>query len=211
MKLINTLKLPSYVHSVAKHNNIIYVGRENGKIMCSARNLNTHALNEFADVGGFVSSIEVYQNELFVMSVSTQNIMVYDFDKTLKRSWFHDSYSNNFTKLRVVNDQVVVPGRSEKTLAVYGLQGNLLKEIACPNMSNYWKALTVCGDDSVILSDYQANSVSRININSGEVMWTSEHVQKPQGVVCYKNRYVLVTNQNSNTRIWILDIKTGKL
>ena len=76
-------------------------------------------------------------------------------------------------------------------------------------MSNNWKALAVCWDDSVILSDYGENSVSKVNIDSGEITWTSNHVQKPQGVVCYKNRYVLVTNQNSDTRIWILDINTG--
>ena len=210
MKLINTIYLPSFVHSVAKHNNILYVGLENRKVMCSDRNVNTPALTEFADVGGFVSSIEVYNNELYVLSANAKKVVVYSLDKILKRSWSHNGHSGNFNKLRVINDQVFVPGRSQKSLAVYDLQGTLIKQITCPTMSNNQKALAVCGDDSFILSDYGANSVSRININSGEVMWTSKHVQRPLGVVCYKSRYVLVTNQNSNTRIWILDINTGK-
>ena len=211
MKLINTLLVLSNVHSVAQHNNIIYVGLENSKIiLCSDRNLNTPALTEFADVGGFVSSIEVYNNELYVLSANAKKVVVYSLDKILKRSWSHNGHSGNFNKLRVINDRVVVPGRSEKNLAVYDLQGNPLKQITCPTMSNNWKALAVCGDDSVILSDYEANSISRINIDSGEVMWTSKHVQYPQGVVCYKNRYVLVTNCNPDTRIWILDADTGK-
>ena len=211
MKLINTINLPSFVHSVAKHNNILYVGLENRKVMCSDRNVNTPALTEFADVGGFVSSIEVYNNELYVLSANAKKVVVYSLDKILKRSWSHNGHSGNFNKLRVINDQVFVPGRSQKSLAVYDLQGTLIKQINCPSMSNNWKALAVCGDDSVILSDYGANSVSRININSGEVMWTSNNVQQPAGVVCYANSYVLVTKQNSSdTRIWILDINTGK-
>ena len=69
--------------------------------------------------------------------------------------------------------------------------------------------MAICGVDSVVVSDYGSNSVFRVNIDSGEVMWTSKHVQEPEGVVCYKNRYVLVTNCNTDTRIWILDADTG--
>ena len=69
--------------------------------------------------------------------------------------------------------------------------------------------MAVCGDNSVVVSDYGTRSVFRVDIDSGEVMWTSKHVTKPQGVVCYKNRYVLITNQNSDTRIWILDVDNG--
>ena len=209
MKLINTINLPSFVHSVAKHNNILYVGLENRKVMCSDRNVNTPALTEFADVGGFVSSIEVYNNELYVLSANAKKVVVYSLDKILKRSWSHNGHSGNFNKLRVINDRVFVPGRSQKSLAVYDLQGTLIKQINCPLMSNNWKALAVCGDDSVILSDYQANSVSRINIDCGEVVWTSKYVKRPQGVVCYRNRYAIVANANSNTSINILDIYTG--
>jgi outer membrane protein assembly factor BamB len=109
----------------------------------------------------------------------------------------------------VVNEKVVVPDGASQSLTVYTLQGRLMKQVKVPGMTRNWKALAVCGDDSVILSDRGANSVLRVNIDSGEVMWTSKHVNRPQGVVCYKDRYVLVTNRNSETKIWILDMETG--
>ena len=66
------------------------------------------------------------------------------------------------------------------------------------------------GDNSIIVSVQRGNKVFRINIDSGEVMWVSNHVTRPLGLVCYKNRYVLVTNFGFETRIWILDINTGE-
>ena len=94
---------------------------------------------------------------------------------------------------------------------MYDLQGQLVKLIKCPGISNTggYKAMAVCGDDSVIVSDYKTSNRFRVNIDSGEVMWTSKCVHQPEGVVCYKNRYVLVTNCNTDTRIWILDAETG--
>jgi len=107
-----------------------------------------------------------------------------------------------------VNEKVVVPDGASLTL--YTLQGQLLKQITVPGMSTNCKAVAVCGDDSVILSDCGTSSVHRVNIDSGEVMWTSKHVNEPLGVVCYKDRYVLITNWNTETKIWILDVDTGE-
>ena len=69
--------------------------------------------------------------------------------------------------------------------------------------------MAIVGDDSVVLSVRDSNIVFRIDIVSGEVMWTSKHAEVSKGVVCYKNRYVLVTNCNPDTWISILDADTG--
>jgi outer membrane protein assembly factor BamB len=171
--------------------------------------VNTSPPSQLVNVGGWVSSIQVYNNELYVLSRSTNKVYVYDLAGRLKRSWSHNGNSGYFNKLRVVNEKVVVPDGASQSLTVYTLQGQLMKQVKVPGMTRYWKALAVCGDDSVILSDRGANSVLRVNIDSGEVMWTSKHVNEPQGVVCYKDRYVLVTNLNAETKIWILDMETG--
>ena len=100
----------------------------------------------------------------------------------------------------------MVPDGAKKSLTVYSLDGELIKDIPCPGISTYYyKAMAVCGDNSVVLTDTGTKSVFRVDIDSGEIMWTSKHVTRPQGVVCYRNRYVLVTNDNSDTRVWILD------
>ena len=94
---------------------------------------------------------------------------------------------------------------------VYNLRGRPSKQINGPGLSIDRHAMAICGDDSVVVSDCGSNSVFRVNIDSGDGLWTSNLVSKPEGVVCYKNRYVLVTNCNTDTRIWIglLDAETG--
>ena len=111
---------------------------------------------------------------------------------TLRRSWKHSCLSKYYNKLRVVSDKVVVSSAQDQALTVYDLQGQIVKQIKCPGISDNRRAMAVCGDNSVIVSDFGTNSVFRVNIDSCEVLWTSKRVQYPEGVVCYKNRYALV-------------------
>ena len=198
----------SSVNAVYVHDGQIYAGLHNSKLIrVGAAHGGTPNPSEFMSIGGdAVCSIQVYGNEFYLCG-SADQVYVYDFDKRLRRSWAHASYSNGYCKLRVLNGKVVVPGQG--SISVYTLEGRLAKQIMIPGMSTHYKSLAVCGDDSVILSDYQANSVSRINIDSGEVMWTSKHVQGPRGVACYRNRYVIVVRDNSDYGISILDAITG--
>ena len=208
MGLIKTFKMVANANAVYVHNGQIYAGLHNSKLMrVEAAYGGTPNPSVFMSIGsGSVCSIQVYGNEFYLFG-SADKVYVYDFDKRLRRSWGHTSYSSGYCKLRVLNGKVVVPGQG--SMSVYTLEGHLAKQIMIPGMSTHYKSLAVCGDDSVILSDYQANSVSRINIDSGEVTWTSKCVKEPAGVVCYNNRYVLVTTNNTDARIWILDINTG--
>ena len=209
MKLIKILKVPNPVDSVAVHDNNIYIGCCDGSLMRAEGITGDSSPFEFVRACvGYVSSVQVYNNELYVLSANANTVYVYGLDKQLKRSWSRTPSSGkiSYNKLRVVNRKICVP--SGDSIMVYTCQGKLVKEIHCPSTIS-WKALAVCGYDSVILSDYGADSVSRINIDSGEVMWTSKHVQGPEGVVCYKESYVLVTNSTPGFKIWTLDIKTG--
>ena len=209
MSLVKTFNLPAQPCSVAKHGDVIFTGLYNGKILqCSGK---TPVQSVFVDIGSLVSGLHVYNNEIYVLLEQASKVNVYHLTtRQLLRSWKHDSSGRDINKLRVLNNKVIIPNRRLPSLTVYSLQGELIKQITIPSMSTDYKALAVCGDDSVILSDYGANSVSRINIDSDEVIWTSKHVQGPAGVVCYRNSYVMVTNRNTDTRIWILDIHTGE-
>ena len=69
--------------------------------------------------------------------------------------------------------------------------------------------MTTVGDNSLVLSIKDTDTVFRIDINSGEMLWTSIGINAPEGVVCYNRRYILVANTNADTRIWILDSEAG--
>ena len=104
---------------------------------------------------------------------------------------------------------VVISDGVNKRLSVYSLTGQLIKHIPCDMLSSL--NTTICSADlsSLIVSSYDTSKVQRINITTGQVMWTSSCVTKPLGVTCY-NQYVLVYDESYQTKIQILDISTGE-
>ena len=214
MSLIKSVNVPEYPISVHSYDNKMYAGQHSS---CDLLRYDLHVGLSGGEVlvkgNSYITSIQAYNNELYVWFAEANLIHVYDMTGKLERSWEHFCLGENFNKLGVVSNKVVVSSAHNQALTVYDLQGQLMKQIKCPGISNTgsYKAMAVCGDDSVIVSDYKTSSVFRVNIDSGEVIWTSKCVHQPEGVVCYKNRYVLVTNCNTNTRIWILDAETGRL
>ena len=212
MSLIKSVTVSQYPVSVHSYDNKIYLGWwGSGDLL--RYDLDLSGGEALVKGASRVTSIQAYNNELYVWFAQEDLIKVYDMTGKPKRSWKHSCMSKDINKLRVVSDRVVVSPAQDQALTVYNLQGQLWKRIKCPGLSNTGshKAMAVCSDDSVIVSDRGTNSVFRVNIDSGEVMWTSKHVQGAEGVVCYKNRYVLVTNKNTYTKIWILDADTGRL
>ena len=209
MTLAKSINLPAPPYTVAKNGDVTLVGLSNGKIIQINNKTNTQSV--LVNIGvTYVSGVHVKNSEVYVLSELHQIVNVYDLTGHLLRSWKHDRSNGSYNKLTIVNDKVIIPSRKIPSLTVYSLHGKLIRQIKVPGMTLDRKALALCEDDSVVLLDWVASCVYRVNIDSGKVMWTSKHVQRPQGVVCYKDRYVLVTNQNPDTRIWILDINTGK-
>ena len=216
MSLIKSLKLPGWPFSLHSYGSKVFVGLatdedddgQNTHILLTNTSLSNK--QTFVNVNSNVTSIQAYNDELYVWFAHEDLINVYDLTGKLLRSWKHSCLSKYYNKLRVESEKVIVSSTQDEALTIYNSQGQLLKQIKCGSCCDY-KAMAVCGDDSVIVSDANISTISRVSINSGEVMWTSKHVKVPQGVVCYKNRYVLATNRNIDTRIWILDAHTGMI
>ena len=213
------MKVGSHPVSVHSYHNKIFVGLE-GLSSISYKDAKLRQLDEtlinnqlFVDLESSVTSVQACNDELYVWLGRKDLINVYDMSGTLKRAWKHCCPSKSYNKLAVVSGKVVVQSAQDETLTVYDLHGQLLKQIKCPGMSNSrsdcHKGMAVCGDNSVIVTDWKTETVFRVNIDSGEVMWTSKHLGHPLGVVCYNDRYALVTNKKKNTSIWILDADTG--
>ena len=210
IELLKKIHLDCTVHCVDLQDDYVtYIGKTNCVVAKVTEFVNNN-LNIKTD--RWISGVQVYGNRIYTLihDYDKNHVVVYDMNGEKITSWNHFSHSTNLNKLVVVADRVVVPSGKTQTLTVYTTEGRLVKEIDCRGMiSDEQKGLAVCGDDSVIVSDYSSSRVFRVNIDSGEVMWASKHVTRPQGVVCYRNRYVLVTNYNTDTRIWILDADTG--
>ncbi|XP_067929522.1 uncharacterized protein [Watersipora subatra] len=138
-------------------------------------------------------------------------VVVTDMNGTLITSWAYSVKSAYVNKLVVTGENVVVPDRSNKRFTVSSLDRQVIKYITCPQVGG-WDTMTLCAldHDSVVVSSCDTSTVFKVNIETGEVMWTSTAVNEPGGVACYMKKYILVTPVISDhTEIHILHTDTG--
>ena len=209
MNLLRTTIVGSRPICICVHDGVTYIGNDS---------LNTieritgdgNVQRSFIKQKAIVSSLKVFHNELYALvRESGFKIKVFDLNGTLMREWPHVDTRNYLNKLGICGDRVVLPDRKNKVLAVYTRDGLLIKSVPLPQIDITQIALTTVGDNSVIVSHYSSNSVFKVDITSGETLWTSKHVQLPLGIVCYRDRYVLISKQGSSRTIDILDAETG--
>ena len=145
----------------------------------------------------------------------TFSIQIHKLTGNLIRSFVTEAssqigYFRRDFKLGVLPENIILIAGSGQ-LVLYSQTGELLSRTPCELCTGEYIGMAIVGDDSVVLAVRDSNTVFRIDVVNGEVMWTSKHVKVPEGVVCYRNRYVLVTNCNPDTWIWILDADTGEM
>ena len=207
MTFIKAIEFSSTPACVTLYGNHLYVGTDNGALYRINKQTNKESL-VLQLSNGTVSGVQVYHDELFVLSKNADKVFVYNMTGNLLRSWEHKSSDHGVSKLCVLAGKVIVPKDGigifgSGSLSVYTIDGQLNKQIGY--VSESWKAMTVCKNNSIIGTDHASGSVYRINIDSGEKLWESREVHVPEGVVCYKDRYVLHTSRHSTgAKIWYL-------
>ena len=207
MTFIKAIEFSSTPECVTLYGNYLYVGTHTGALYRINKQTNKESL-VLQLSNGTVSGVQVYHDELFVLSKNADKVFVYNMTGNLLRSWEHKSSDHGVSKLCVLAGKVIVPKDGigifgSGSLSVYTIDGQLNKQIGY--VSESWKAMTVCKNNSIIGTDHASGSVYRINIDSGEKLWESREVHVPEGVVCYKDRYVLHTSRHSTgAKIWYL-------
>ena len=76
-------------------------------------------------------------------------------------------------------------------------------------------ALALNGDKHLLVSScpslYARPAVCNVNLESGEVVWTTE-LSEPRGVVCYREKFVLVANYGYyGHEMDVLELENGEL
>ena len=216
LKLLKTVKLPAEPVSVCHINGITYAGLENNLLVKISQNDGT--FSPFLELDSAVSAVHVYGNEIYVLLHKMNQVRVYDLDGEYVRSWIHDSGYNGYCKLRVTNLGVVIPCATKRALTVYDLHGNKIKDILCPLICNQRPgllALALNGDKHLLVSScpslYVRPAVCNVNLESGEVVWTTE-LSEPRGVVCYRDKFVLVANYGYyGHEMDVLELENGEL
>ena len=135
-------------------------------------------------------------------------INVYDLSGQLISQWNRKDKCH-YIRPAIVSNQIVIPDAINKQLTVYSLSGEVIKNIPCPQFKGrIADRFSICKADnnSVIVSNKTASEVSKINITTGDTVWTCNEIAEPQAVAIYEKNYVCV---GSEGKISILQINTG--
>lgn len=227
MTLKTSYRIAQYEpEAVCYHQNFLYVGTTGDVFKIDIKHSVTpEPFIRFGleQKGNGVTSVAACGNELYLLvgkSATNFRVQVHQLatedgragEGDLIREWETDVPYVQFNKLRILNNEVIIPDPSNKMLKIYQIGGTCIRQIPCDLLEQGCVALDVSGDDSVVVSVKGTDTVFRFNIKTGRLMWKfCDQIREPEGVACYKDSYVLVTNKNSDNRIWILDVCTGKV
>jgi len=213
LKFVQSVDVSNYCQSVCKYEGNTYVGLSNGTGI-DRIDESFSVSKSFVSVTGNVNGITAYTNQVYALVyVSDRNphwaVNVYDLTGKQVTSWSHHDDSGHVNKLVIVDGQVVAPDRHNKRLTIYSLTGKVIKHVSCSLLSNNTVAICATNRHCVVVSDYGSSQVFKLDLTTEKVIWTCKNVSQPEGVTCYRSKYILVTNRSSKTPMWILDVETG--
>ena len=155
--------------------------------------------------------IMLHENRIYVSyetSGSPLRINVYGLTGQPISEWVGKD-NGNFSRPAIVSNQIVVPDTRNQQLTVYSLSGETLRYISNFQLTgDIGRSSSICTADKncIIVSTMVSSQISKINITTGEAVWTSNDIVNPQAVAIYGKNYVCV---GSERKISFLNVNTG--
>ena len=123
------------------------------------------------------------------------------------------SFYYNVPNIKLIGDYQLAAGDwYYKKIIIYSLHGHVIRTVPFPPSltMSCCGCMSSCGDDSVVISDHIAGNVVRMSLKDGSLLWSSDRVTNPGGIVHHPAGYVLVVNNYvDNTTIYVLNEKDG--
>lgn len=121
-------------------------------------------------------------------------------------SFPHQDNSKYPNSITLLNDRLIIPHRTDKCLIVYKTAGERVRSIPVPQLVNSTTYLCPVGTDSVIISQYSPQRVFRVNIETGQTLWTYSK-SSSRGVAYHAKSNTLLVS--SSRAVLALDADTG--
>jgi len=208
IELIRTVSIGENFYSVHCCNGITYVGGNNG---VKRVNKNHRVILTFffgIDEKHCVLSISVHNDRIYTFSTDS-TVRVHDLEGRFITSWIHKAKSKFTNQLAIINNQIVIPDRPNKTLVFYSLNGEVVKTLLCSLLTDTIVYLSDADNNSVIISQYDSSLVYKVDTSSGDIIWQCKDVAAPRGVTCYGDEFVLVADYPKSTPLCVLSLHTG--
>ena len=157
------------------------------------------AAKAFITLATSVNSLLAFGDRLYclIYGEQTSTMSVYGLcDGRLLANWKHPSYRYAGQRVSVINnDQLAVGDWKGKQIIIYSLKGDVIRRVPLPDCLTMktMVCMSSCRDDSVVISDKIAGKVVRISLKDGSLIWSSDRVTKPCGVVHHPAGYILVS------------------
>jgi len=162
----------------------------------------------------FVRSIQRYENCIYTLCVVNNQFQVVVFDANtyveVKR-WYVPEIVPGNARLAVSDEKVYITDLTHNQLIVFSTDGKHLTNIT-HSSSIKPSALSVCPPHSIIICDYEANRVHKLDTTTDDIIWSSTAVKSPSTVCCDDTSgEVWVWSLYHAQILFILDSETGML
>ena len=115
--------------------------------------------------------------------------------------WEHRDRSCHATRnLTIVNDQLVAADMSNKNFTIYTRKGERVRKVKCDLLTDRgFTTLCHAGNESLIVSRTTPNpGLFKVNLQTGDVEWRSNRVEKPILVTTLNKDYAVVISHEEN-------------
>jgi len=206
VELISTAKISPYCYSVYTYKGITYAGCDGGVDRIDENNKVTKSFISFK--GNDVWSISVHNDRIYSLS-SDSTVRVHGLKGKSITSWTYKAKSMWINQLVIINNQIAIPDRQNKTLVFYSLNGEVVNTLPCLLLTDTPIYLSAADNNSLIISQYDSSLVYKVDTSSGDIIWQCKDVAAPCGVTCYRDEFVLVADYPKSTPLCVLSLHTG--
>jgi len=206
VELINSVSVSPFCYSVYTYKGITYVGCDGGVDRIDENNKVTKSFISLK--GKEVWSISVHNDRIYTLS-SDSTVRVHDLKRKTITSWRHKARLAWINQLAIINNQIAISGRLNKTLVFYSLNGEVVNTLPCPLLTNTDVHLSAADNNSIIISQPNSSLVYKVDTSSGDIIWQCKDVTKPYGVTCYRDEFVLVADGTKPTQLFVLSLHAG--
>jgi len=207
VELINTVEVSPHCYSIYTYKGVTYAGCVGGVDRIDENNKVTKS---FISIKGcYVESISVHNDRIYTFS-SNSTVRVHDLKGKPITSWTHtDNKLYRLNKLAIINNQIAIPDRLNKTIVFYSLNGEVVNTLPCPLLTDTLVHLSAADNNSIIISQRDSSLVYKVDTSSGDIIWQCKEVTKPLGVTCYRDEFVLVADGTKPGTLCVLSLHTG--
>ena len=185
-----------------------------GYSSCVDRIDQDQVVKEVVRVGNFIHSSLAHGNRLYSLTYKnlpkSSTLSVYGLhDGRFLTSWRHPKSMHAGQRMSVINgDHLAVGDWNGKQIIIYSLTGDVIRRVPLPHCLTMMSfgCMSSCGDDSVVISDYDENLVAMISLKDGSLIWSSDSVTAPRGIVHHPAGCILVSSgKRESVVISVLD------